>query len=90
MQVLLIFTMLPEEAKIFRFKNPDAEQLRILTACQGKYVNSDEDESYPQEVSDFLLRVTDGTHDDKLFMTESNEYADIDGLTRIVMAGFYL
>lgn len=96
MQVLLIFDMSPEDLKIFKFENPTEDELRVLTDCHLKMINSVDDGSYDAETYDFLTALAEGNLDDRLFMhAESldpklSDFKSVEGETRIIIAGFIL
>lgn len=54
MRVMLIFEQVPETTTFYTFDNPSAELLRLLKACNGKMINSDDSTPEMQILSDAL------------------------------------
>lgn len=79
MKVLLVWSEIPEDVKLFILEGTDAE---LSIKCHNLYINMDEDESGNLEALSMLLM-------EKQAIDSSNP-VDIHDFDKVVLSGFYL
>ncbi len=95
MNYYIIFQMIPENLKVFKFRTLDQEKVALYESCHNRYVNSEEDEEMCKETEQFLIELSESTHDKNLvfnddFLRNKDLKKAFDVKGRIIVCGFIL